>query len=185
MFAGKAATGDSDGPCSSASFRYPTGLAVAADGVVYVVDKGNRKIKKIFAGNSRVNEKEVPIIIIYCAESVTTVAGTGEEGQLDGPCLTATFKSPARIAIDQRDGAIYVADAFKIRRIYDGTNIYISHLIPHFLLGQVITIAGSERLGHFDGRGIDALFNTITAITLHNGTLFSVENDYVRKIILP
>ena len=37
------------------------------------------------------------------------VAGTGEQGFLDGECAKATFKGPMGIAVDA-DGVVYVAD---------------------------------------------------------------------------
>lgn len=45
--AGSAATGSTDGLVSSASFNFPSGLVVDANGNVYVADRSNNKIRKI------------------------------------------------------------------------------------------------------------------------------------------
>jgi NHL repeat/Beta-propeller repeat len=37
-----------DGPAKQAFFHYPSGIAVAKDGTVYVVDNGNNRIRKIY-----------------------------------------------------------------------------------------------------------------------------------------
>jgi hypothetical protein len=37
-----------DGPARQAFFHYPSGIAVAKDGTVYVVDNGNNRIRKIY-----------------------------------------------------------------------------------------------------------------------------------------
>jgi len=100
--------GDVDGPISLALFCSPSDITVDKnDGSLYVADKGNHKIRKISA-----------------AGEVTTVAGTGEAGFLDGPAKFARFSSPQGIAFDERDGSLLVADSSnnKIRRISaDGT----------------------------------------------------------------
>ncbi len=58
---------------------------------------------------------------------VTTVAGTGVEGFVDGPAQTATFSGPAGVAVDRTcdpacgsaTGIVYVADTYnnRIRRV--------------------------------------------------------------------
>lgn len=69
---------------------------------------------------------------------VSTLAGTGVKGNLDGPLKEANFNWPTGIAIDKK-GNIYVADYlnFSIRMISTG--------------GQVKTIAGFFRQGHRNG----------------------------------
>lgn len=89
-----------DGPVSSASFEAPTGIAVAADGTIYVSDSSANVIRAIKNGQ------------------VTTFAGDGVDGSLDGPAAQARFRIPAGLAIGP-DGALYVADSNNgaIRRI--------------------------------------------------------------------
>lgn len=47
--AGLSTGGLADGPGATARFRYPTGLARAADGSLLVVDTGNRKLRRVTA----------------------------------------------------------------------------------------------------------------------------------------
>ena len=66
--AGTGSPGHTDGPGTSARFNYPSGVAVDLQGNVYVADYINHRIRKIDPyGN------------------VTTIAGTGSQGNTDGP----------------------------------------------------------------------------------------------------
>jgi sugar lactone lactonase YvrE len=101
--AGSGVRGFQEGPAEQAQFAWPTGIAVAADGTIYVADQGNHRIRAISGGQ------------------VLTVAGRAEPGSVNGPMASATFSSPAGVAVDA-SGAIYVADRVnnRIRRIADG-----------------------------------------------------------------
>jgi DNA-binding beta-propeller fold protein YncE len=74
---------------------------VDANNNVYVADSGNNKIRKI----SPTGE-------------VTTLAGSGVEGAMDGSGIEANFKYPEGVAVDS-NGKVYVADGYnnKIRKI--------------------------------------------------------------------
>ncbi|HUR56300.1 MAG TPA: hypothetical protein VM029_01225, partial [Opitutaceae bacterium] len=85
--------GSNDGPGSAARFRFPEGIAIAANGDVLVADRGNETIRKITP-----------------AGVVTTIAGaTGDWGFVDGVGTQARFASPSGLAIDS-SGTLYVAD---------------------------------------------------------------------------
>ncbi len=90
----------------------PTGL-VWADGSLYVAETENHRILKITDG------------------TVTVLAGSGEEGYLDGAAETACFSSPMGLAVDAQ-GRVYVADAVNgaVRRIADGTVITLVKAQP-------------------------------------------------------
>jgi hypothetical protein len=90
--AGSAEAGFSDGSSQEARFKEAVGLAVDAEGNVYVADGGNRRVRKI-TPNGR----------------VSTIAGTGQRGHLDGPAQNATFDTPVGIAVS-RDKSVYVLD---------------------------------------------------------------------------
>src|SRR6266851_5655431 len=65
------------------SFNTPSGLAIDSDGNIYVADTGNNRIRKITAEGV-----------------VSTVAGTGTAGYLDGPANAAKFDGPIGVAVD-------------------------------------------------------------------------------------
>ena len=81
----------------------PTGLCWA-EGSLYAAEAGAQRILKITDG------------------VVTVLAGSGEEGLLDGPAAEAQFSSPMGLAVDDQ-GRVYVSDAVNgaVRRIADGT----------------------------------------------------------------
>ncbi|MEW6126876.1 MAG: NHL repeat-containing protein [Acidobacteriota bacterium] len=90
--AGTGNTGFKDGSASEAEFDSPIGVAVDEEGVVYVADTYNDRIRKI----SKDGE-------------VTTLAGTGAAGYQDGEAQSAMFDTPGGIAVDKL-GNIFVAD---------------------------------------------------------------------------
>lgn len=81
--------GDLDGVAELSQFSYPKSIFVVDD-VVYVADTYNNKIKKIEDG------------------FVTTLAGTGETGNIIGKALESTFNYP--MSIEVKDNKIYIAD---------------------------------------------------------------------------
>jgi streptogramin lyase len=91
-FAGSGAYGNADGPAGAAEFRSPVGLAVDKAGTLYVADCFNHTIRQV-APDGR----------------VSTVAGSGTPGALDGSLLSARFYGPYGLAIAP-DGRLVVAD---------------------------------------------------------------------------
>ncbi|MDR2965914.1 MAG: bacterial Ig-like domain-containing protein [Treponema sp.] len=93
------ASGNQDGTGTVARFNSPKGVAVDKDGNVYVTDRNNYRIRKITPDGE-----------------VTTIAGSGTSGFLDGTGTGVQFTSPDAIAMD-KDGNIYVTDSHSIRKI--------------------------------------------------------------------
>lgn len=91
------------GNARDASLNAPTGLAMDAEGNLYISDTGNHVIRKV-----------TPRGII------TTIAGNGRPGYSGdfGPAATAQLNTPIGIAID-RQGFIFFADSgnYRIRMI--------------------------------------------------------------------
>lgn len=84
--------GYKDGPALQAQFNHPSGVAVAANGDVFVSDTYNHAIRKISGG------------------TVSTYGGTaGEMAGTDGPLASARFAYPHQLAFDT-NGDLYVAD---------------------------------------------------------------------------
>lgn len=96
-------TGDADGTGTAASFYGPSGIAVDAQGNLYVADTNNHKIKRITP-----------------AGVVTTLAGSGAEGSADGIGTTASFKGNYGICLDTF-GHLYAMQSSEIRKITYGS----------------------------------------------------------------
>ncbi|MEA3336776.1 MAG: NHL repeat-containing protein [Chloroflexota bacterium] len=95
--AGTGERGYRDGPAHRALFNIPNGVAVTADGVIYVADSGNHVIRRIGTGGM-----------------VTTLAGSGESGFNDGPGHQASFWYPSDLEF-LPDGRLLVADRLNHR----------------------------------------------------------------------
>lgn len=104
--------------------------------------------------------------------TVTTFAGAGTSGSVDGLGTAAKFGRPEGIAIDAI-GNVYVAD-FNNNKIRKITSV-----------GEVTTFAGSGVPGSADGTGTAAKFNRPRDITIDSfGNLFVTDsgNHNIRKI---
>ena len=153
--AGTGVQGSADGAGASATFYSVGGVAVDANGNVYVADAGNSKIRKITA-----------------AGVVSTLAGTGVRGSTDGVGVNATFSNPWGVAVDA-NGNVYVADLGnnKIRKITAA--------------GVVSTLAGTGAPGSADGSGASATFDWPHGVAVDtNGNVYvgDVSNKKIRKI---
>jgi DNA-binding beta-propeller fold protein YncE len=96
--------GDVDGDYPDARLQHPLGV-LYADGILYVADTYNHKIKKLDP-NTR---------------HLTSFLGTGKRGYTDGPGATAQFNEPSGLAL--ADGKLFIADANNhLVRVCDLTN---------------------------------------------------------------
>lgn len=94
-FAGTGTPGATDGPRDSATFSDPRGVAVDADGNVYVADFGSSLLRRITP-----------------AGVVSTLAGQeGTPGSQDGIGKAAMFNKPQGLTINAA-GTLYVADTY-------------------------------------------------------------------------
>ncbi|KAF9669845.1 hypothetical protein SADUNF_Sadunf13G0006800 [Salix dunnii] len=85
--------GDHDGIGSEVLLQHPLGVLHAKDGIIYIADSYNHKIKKFDPTTKR----------------VTTIAGTGKAGFKDGKALTAQLSEPAGL-IEAENGRLIIAD---------------------------------------------------------------------------
>jgi uncharacterized protein (TIGR03437 family) len=123
------------GPATSALLSGPTGVSVDRAGNVYIVDAGNRRLRKITtdgvistvaasladpnsvatdtSGNIFVTSGGRRVLMISPDGNASPIAGTGDCCYTgDGsPAVNAALDSPSGLAIDTSSGIVYVADA--------------------------------------------------------------------------
>lgn len=156
VLAGTGQAGFQDGPGATARFSSPRAVRRMADGSLLVVDYGNHRIRKVAADGS-----------------VSTFAGSGNPGAMNGQGLAAQFNAPVAIAIDSQDNA-YVGENGNsaIRRITPG--------------GLVSTFSGSPELRGFeDGDAASARFNACWGLCPDGaGGLFASDwaNHAIRRV---
>lgn len=199
VLAGDGVASARDGEAARARFADPFGVAVAADGTIYIADGGERpRIRRIarppvaddagaFAKAARtirwIGLEWIGIDALYdpdaagagggagANEVVSTLAG-GEYGFADGVGAEAKFGTLSALAIDAQ-GTLYVADT--------GNNA-IRRITPD---GRVTTIAGDGVAGYQDGPGPQARFNAPIGIAVDtSGRLIVADtyNDRIRAI---
>ena len=110
--AGSGVAGFADGVGTNAKFYAPQGLCVDNQNNIYVSDTVNFRVRKITPSGT-----------------VTTIAGTGEYGYLDGAVATAMLGNIKGICMDTANN-LYVADEFShlIRKIDLTTNMVSTFL---------------------------------------------------------
>lgn len=91
---GRRGYGGDGGPANAAEFSQPSGVAVGADGAVYIADTGNERIRRVGADGT-----------------VHTVAGNGERGldRDDCPALEAQLNGPYGIDVDA-EGRLLISE---------------------------------------------------------------------------
>jgi len=151
-FAGDGTQGYLDG--KPGEFKGPAGAAIDASGNIYVADRIANMIRRISPDGT-----------------VSTIAGSGQQGFTDGAVGQATFYGPLGVALDA-SGNIYVVDAGNsaIRKISNG---------------QVTTLAGTGQQGFQNGPAKTATFNNPAGLAVDaSGNVYVADggNHVIRKI---
>jgi sugar lactone lactonase YvrE len=132
-----------DGIGVTASLSRPFNLVSDDRGSIYIADYGNSVIRSMSVDPSS-------------GYVISTFAGDGTYGYLDGRVNQASFSNPQAMTIDASRKNIYLYDNGKngVRRIsLDALD--------------VVTIAGGNAIrGHQDGQGVSASFKDVLAMTV-------------------
>ncbi|MCP4570830.1 MAG: hypothetical protein GY838_00615, partial [bacterium] len=146
-------------PATDASLYYPEGIAVAADGSLYIADTLHQRIRKV--GSDGI---------------ITTVAGNGSSGYSgDGGVATdASLRDPHGIAV-ATDGSLYIADFWNYRIRKVGSD------------GIITTVAGNGSHGYSGdgGPATDASLYLPEGVTVAaDGSLYIADwlNNRIRKV---
>ena len=161
--AGSGVAGFADGVGTAARFNVPRGLAISADGTIYVADQGNYRIRRV----SPTGE-------------VVTIAGTGVSGVVDGSGDTARFSAPYGIVWVNGSLIVSEASAHVLRQVRLKEQNASEGRASSWL---VQTIAGSSGVsGSADGSGVDARFNTPRLLAADRSGNIYVADTYNHKI---
>jgi hypothetical protein len=136
---------------AAVGFNDPYGIAVDTAGNVIVADDENNQIK-----------------MVTPAGVVTTLAGSGTPGFMNGAVATAKFLDPPAVAVDPMNN-IFVGDAFnyKIREITSGS---------------VSTFAGTT-VGESNGAVATAQFDSPTWLAIDaSENVFVCDAHYIREV---
>lgn len=117
---GTAGPAQDGGPANQSSLNSPDGLAVDAQGAVYVVDRGNLRIRKIATDGT-----------------ISTVTGNGRSAFVaDGqPAATSSFVDSFAVALDPAGSLHYFDNGAALVRKIDAN-------------GNLVTVAGNRTLGY-------------------------------------
>ena len=152
IVAGSGVDGFADGSAETARFgKECAGIAIDESGNIYVSDWRNRRIRKISPDGI-----------------VSTYAGNGQSGLVNGSAGSAQFFNAGGLVIDKQ-GNLYVGDFNRIRKISPD--------------GIVSTFAGQDSEGYKDGPGDIALFSSIVDLTIDDsGNIYASDQNRIRKI---
>ncbi|MCP4489840.1 MAG: hypothetical protein GY820_21355, partial [Gammaproteobacteria bacterium] len=145
------------GPATEATFSLPQGIAIDAEGGVYIADRSNHRIRYI-------NKNGI----------VDTVAGSGQSGFNGdgGLAIAASLSSPSAVALGQ-EGDLYIADEnnHRIRKVDSD--------------GIITTVAGNGEIGSNGNGGLAILANLHypSGVAVNSiGEFFITGNSRLRKV---
>jgi len=132
-----------DGPATEAKLTYPTGLAFAPDGSLYIADTHNHRVRRVDPdgiigtvvsgpvwgprsvavgpdGSVFIGDENDRVWKLAPDGSLTTVAGTGSyiysASDDGGPAIDAAVPNPLGLAVAP-DGTLYIASGTRVRKV--------------------------------------------------------------------
>ncbi len=124
----------------------PRAAAEDSQGRLYILERGGHALRRVAVDGT-----------------ISTVAGTGKKGRLDGPALAATFNGPKHLAIGPRDEVYIADDENHLIRCYDPQS------------EQVSTVLGQH----------DTKLNRPHGVMVHDGRLFIADSWNHRVLSTP
>lgn len=177
-------SGFADGAATSAVFSKPAGLAVDANGTLYVADSNNQRIRAVLANGT-----------------VYTVAGDPTGAACAAiPSTSACFNNPTAIAADNF-GNVFVTNSlstgstsspstFVPQKVSVSTG-QVALLIAGCLSGTSFPgssgVTGPGCNGYLDGQGTTVAFNYITGVATDaygNLLVLDAGNGMIRKVMM-
>jgi sugar lactone lactonase YvrE len=193
-----------DGLGADARFSNPTALVMAPDGTLYILDKGNQRLRRLSGGvvstlggswpsgslatgpdNALYLGLDRSLFRSTNGSTPTVLTGSGAEGFANGPLADARFAEISGVATDGA-GNVYVTEGFPGFIGYcfpEQAGNMVRKITP---AGEVSTLAGAPcSVGSTDGPGQDARFYWPTAIAATaSGVVYVVDslNYTIRRI---
>ncbi|MFP5501865.1 MAG: hypothetical protein ACLGIN_05195 [Candidatus Sericytochromatia bacterium] len=161
--AGGEQPGYADGAGAVARFRAPTHLGFDGQGRLLVADAGNFRLRRISFGKA--------------GAAVTTIAGTGSNGEQDGPVAQVGLAPVGSFVVGEAGEVIY-AERTRLRRLSFDANGAAS----------VTTLAGApyhHGIGFLDGPGAVARFGELAGLAVGpEGTIYVSDssNNTIRAV---
>jgi sugar lactone lactonase YvrE len=153
------------GPATSAQLDRPTGLALDAQGNLYIGDAGNARVRKVTP-----------------AGTISTFAGAGRNRNGTsgfsgdgGPATAALMSGPVAIAID-RQGNLYISD--------DGNNV-VRKVDARGIITTVVGTPGARGFSGDGGPAVQARVNLVHGLAVDvQGNLYLADygNNRIRKL---
>ena len=151
------------GPSQQALLSHPYGLALDAQGNVYIADLSNARVRKVSTDG---------VIRTIAGGGAIAPGGNGD----GGPATSAQLLQPRNIAVDP-DGTLYISD-FAANRVYRVSS------------GGILTTVAGTGIAGFSGDGGSAqlaqLRSPAGVVSDSNGTLYIADsaNNRIRKVYL-
>jgi DNA-binding beta-propeller fold protein YncE len=148
---GQAGTaGKAEGGANKSQFSGPRGVAVDKK-AIYVADTGNDVIRKIDISSLE----------------TSTIAGTGEEGDKDGPAMQAQFNNPGAICTDGSFLYILDADNHSIRKMDLNANTVTKLTLVNGHIGSGCALTSDGKQLYFS----DTTENSVEVVDTTSGNV--------------